>query len=57
MGCIYLGYNENCTLYEKDIENLGQEDGLCICDEDPDPSDTCEMYESDGNKGIVKRRK
>ncbi|KKL47413.1 hypothetical protein LCGC14_2335790 [marine sediment metagenome] len=23
MGSIYLGYNENCTLYEKDIENLG----------------------------------
>lgn len=27
------------------------EEGYCVCDSDPDPSDSCGRYESDGTAG------
>jgi hypothetical protein len=55
MGCIYEnnGIDEDggrCTLCDEgDWENgpPGQENGFCVCSDDPDPSFTCDSYESD----------
>ena len=55
MGCIYEnnGFDEDagrCTLCdENDPDNgpEGSENGFCVCSDDPDPSDTCQSYESD----------
>ena len=55
MVCIYEnnGFDEDagrCTLCdENDPDNgpEGSENGFCVCSDDPDPSDTCQSYESD----------
>ena len=55
MGCIYENnsFGEDagrCTLCdESDFDSgpAGQENGICICTDDPDPSYTCDSYESD----------
>ena len=50
MGCIYEeNFGEGkCSMWDEDIEMNGcDEDGVCICSDDPDPSVMCEMYESD----------
>lgn len=50
MGCIYENFEGECGMFDGDnsIDNLGcDEEGLCICSEDPDPGYTCESYESD----------
>lgn len=55
MGCIY---QNNCDDYcqmalnddgefEKDLEQQGSENGICVVSEDPDPSMNCDTYESD----------
>ena len=52
MGCIYSNFEGECSMWDKDhpIDNMGCDDeGFCICGDDPDPSYTCETYESDGN--------
>jgi hypothetical protein len=49
MGCIYSNVDGECQMHDEGIENPGCEGGFCICEEDPDPSYLCEMYESDGN--------
>ena len=47
MGCIYLEDDETCSIYNPGVENPGcDEDGICNCYDDPDPSDLCESYES-----------
>lgn len=53
MGCIYESnsFNEDvgkCTLWEENVESRGcDECGICVVSEDPQPSDSCEDYESD----------
>lgn len=57
MGCIYNNFSGRCTLsdYEEDEDKkievpvaMGYDDeGYCIVDEDPDPSYSCESYESE----------
>ena len=54
MGCIYedrsLDSAGACTLCdEDDLTNgpEGSENGICVCSDDPDPSYSCDSYESD----------
>ena len=51
MGCIYNEFGTGkCQLFDEDegIERAGCDDeGFCICDDDPDPSYLCEDYKSD----------
>jgi|WetSurMetagenome_2_1015567.scaffolds.fasta_scaffold1917859_1 hypothetical protein len=55
MGCIYKnnGFGsdaEVCSLCDDDdLTNgpEGSENGICVCSDDPDPSDSCQSYESD----------
>ena len=52
MGCIYesMGIHTAgaCTMYEEGTEMLGcDSSGNCMVSCDPDPSYTCETYESD----------
>ncbi len=48
MGCIYQDYMGLCNMWDEDIEMNGVEgEGICVCSDDPDPGDTCEVYESD----------
>ncbi len=54
MGCIYedrsLQNAGDCTLCDendRDFGPPGQEGGICVCSDDPDPSDSCDSYESD----------
>ena len=55
MGCIYEnnGFGPEagiCTLCdEDDLTNgpEGSENGVCVCSDDPDPSYSCDSYESD----------
>lgn len=50
MGCVYSNFNGECELWEEPIlQNGYDKEGYCICEDDPDPSVLCEMYESDGN--------
>ena len=44
MGCIYTDNDGVCTI---DHDDEMMEDGYCCFDDDPDPSDSCESYESD----------
>jgi len=39
MGCIYNGWEGNCSLSDNNI--------ICVYEDDPDPSYSCENYESD----------
>ncbi len=52
MSCVYQsnGFNDgpDCSLWDDTIEMNGcDENGYCSCSEDPDPSYTCDSYESD----------
>lgn len=57
MGCIYEthGFDTDagtCTLWDADdgIEVAGcGDDGICVVSDDPDPSYSCDCYESDYN--------
>ena len=51
MGCNYSNFDGDCELYDEDInDGLGcDEDGCCICEDDPNPEVTCGNYESDGS--------
>lgn len=58
MGCIYCSnFNGQCMLCVFDDEGKciddgmvsGHREGICVCDDDPDPSESCDGYESDGN--------
>lgn len=46
MGCIYnvhfSDFTGKCTLELKHLD-----DGICIYEDDPNPGDSCEWYESD----------
>ena len=44
MGCIYSDFEGKCQF--SPIEQGTDEKGFCIVEEDPNPSDSCESYES-----------
>ena len=55
MGCIYedrcdglcmLSLNDDGE-FDKESEQQGSENGICVVSEDPQPSDNCDAYESD----------
>ena len=47
MSCIYNGFDGKCELFDSGFQNFGcDENGICVCDEDPDPSYTCESFEN-----------
>ena len=50
MGCKFSDFEGKCQNFDEDnpIETPGCDDeGNCICEEDPDPSISCETYESE----------
>jgi len=48
MGCKFSDVEGYCTIYSEDIDNPGwDENGCCICEDDPDPQELCEEYEPD----------
>ena len=54
MSCIYetSSFDMNdygkCTIWEEGYTSAGcDENGICICSDDPHPAGTCENYESD----------
>ena len=51
MGCIYSNFDGECALWDvdTDYEAQGCEAGFCIVEDDPNPADSCEDYQSDGN--------
>ena len=50
MGCIYNNWDGECSIWDKNIEMQGcDERGICVCDDDPNPEDSCEDYNSDSN--------
>lgn len=50
MGCIYSDFNGKCSLYTKEIDMPCCKEGFCECEEDPNPEESCDWYESDENK-------
>ena len=47
MSCMYCDINGKCEMFDESIERNGvDESGYCVCEDDPDPSVTCEDYES-----------
>lgn len=48
MSCLYSDFNGLCSLHDPNLDMNGCDtEGLCLCEEDPDPSYTCDSYESD----------
>jgi hypothetical protein len=47
MSCIYSDFNGKCTLWDENYELPCAPDGDCVCEDDPNPEDSCENYESD----------
>ena len=46
MSCKYSNNNGICQFFGDGIERFGcQNDGVCICEDDEDPSYLCEDYE------------
>jgi hypothetical protein len=48
MGCKYSRIDGMCEIYDERVDCGGVDDeGFCICEDDPDPTVLCENYESD----------
>lgn len=48
MGCQQADFDGKCHMWDENIEMNGcDEHGNCVCDCDPDPSYTCDQYQSD----------
>jgi len=53
MGCIYSDFNEGkCTLWEEGDTSTFKDSaigcdtgGICVCEDDPNPWDSCESFE------------
>ena len=46
MGCIYSDYyTGKCQLYDGMIEMPCDKNGVCLCEDDPNPEDQCEDYQ------------
>lgn len=50
MGCIYNNFDGDCQFFDAEDGDTSpegcDEEGICICEDDPDPVDTCQSYES-----------
>lgn len=47
MTCKHNDCDGRCKYFDDEIERFGyDENGFCICDEDENPLDTCEDFES-----------
>lgn len=47
MACRYCSFDGKCQICDPDdgIEHQGiDENGFCVCEDDPDPEDTCDEY-------------
>mgnify|MGYP006865015742 CR=1 FL=1 len=52
MGCVYSNWEGECSMFEEGTlcHPTGcDKDGDCWCEENPDPSYSCDSYEFDGN--------
>ena len=51
MGCKYSDFRGECGHFDEDIDqDLGcDEEGNCVCEDDPEPDNSCSCYESDGD--------
>ena len=48
MGCIYSNFNGHCQNWCEEIEMPGcDNEGYCVCEDNPDPNFLCEHYESE----------
>ena len=48
MGCLQNNFHGECNVWDESVEMPGCDDeGFCVCDDDEDPADTCEDYQSD----------
>ena len=45
MGCRFSDFNGKCQFFGDDIERPTDEEGNCICEDDPNPEDSCEDYQ------------
>jgi hypothetical protein len=47
MACKWSDFDGICSNFDNDIDEdlCCDEDGYCLCEEDPEPSETCETYE------------
>lgn len=45
MSCIYSTFNGECTMDDGSIEMTCSLGGYCMCEDDPNPEDSCEYYE------------
>ena len=54
MGCHFCDFNGQCQKFEDestDITELGcDDDGYCLCEDDEDPEDACEHFQSDDDE-------
>ena len=54
MGCIYCNFEGECSLFDENYDMGGvDEHGFCICEDDPDPSYSCEYYEPNSGRTMV----
>lgn len=47
MSCKFHDWEGNCSLFDVDYENAGCPNGICECEDDVCPSDTCDSYENE----------
>ena len=47
MPCMFSNFDGVCDLFDPDIDDdlCCDEDGYCLCEEDPNPEETCESYD------------
>jgi len=53
MTCIYSDLDGKCGMWINDSDGdlLGTDsEGYCVCEEDPDPLETCDSYESNDDE-------
>jgi len=47
MACSYCSFHGECQIWEEDFPTTGAtSDGYCVVEDDPDPSASCEHYDS-----------
>jgi len=47
MGCIYSNFEGKCDFYPTEIKIGADWKGFCVVEEDPNPANSCDSYESD----------
>lgn len=57
MGCIYSDTDGTCTIHTQGVDNPGcDENGYCICEDDPNPQESCDNYEPDSGDNLSKQK-